>query len=131
MVLWRQVRHVSLDSGPKHLIGAPITISLAIRHSAGECLLMCNSKERMVTKMKTFFLSIATILTSTAAFAGSSAPYISSSPSASGSDAEGAIVLLLVIGAVLLLGGGAGAGSVRAKTPEADNSDDDDIIMKF
>jgi len=83
--------------------------------------------------MKTFFLSIAAILTSTAAFAGSFAPYISSSPSVSGGDAEGALVLLLVIGAVLLLGGGAGAGagSLRSKTPEADTADDDDIIMKF
>ncbi|AKS46332.1 hypothetical protein SAMN05444287_1444 [Octadecabacter temperatus] len=76
--------------------------------------------------MKTIFLSALSMGFATSAFAG--APV--STPTASSGGADGAVILLLLVGAVLLING-VNQSSDRAKAPEADADDDDDLIMRF
>ena len=78
--------------------------------------------------MKTLLLSALTMTFATSAVAGM---LTSGPPSATSSGgADGAVILLLLVGAVLLING-VGQGSDRAKAPDADAQDDDDIIMRF
>lgn len=81
--------------------------------------------------MKTLLLSALSMTFATSVMAGMTVPVIDATPSASSSNgADGALILLLMVGAVLLVNG-LNQGSDRAKTPEADAQDDDDLIMRF